>query len=96
MRVSLKRAGEDRKAENQEFQAAVADQRAVVNILNKVPELSKHIMWHTQEKRSLDNNVTWKGRRKQERKRGRRKSQTQEAQTEVEYRMIGVVFILMR
>jgi len=36
MQVSLKRAGEDRKAENQEFQAAVADQRAVVNILNKV------------------------------------------------------------
>jgi len=36
MKVSLKRAGEDRKAENQEFQAAVADQRAVVNILNKV------------------------------------------------------------
>merc|ERR1719265_2671260 len=36
MRVSLKRAGEDRKAENQEFQAQVADQRAVVNILNKV------------------------------------------------------------
>merc|ERR1719324_2317694 len=36
MKVSMKRAGEDRKAENQEFQAAVADQRAVVNILNKV------------------------------------------------------------
>jgi len=36
MQVSLKRAGEDRKAENQEFQAQVADQRAVVNILNKV------------------------------------------------------------
>merc|ERR1719156_307667 len=36
MKVSLKRAGEDRKAENQDFQAAVADQRAVVNILNKV------------------------------------------------------------
>merc|ERR1719420_1734024 len=38
MKVSLKRAGEDRKAENQEFQAAVADQRAVVNLLNKVME----------------------------------------------------------
>jgi len=36
MRVSLKRAGEDRKAENQAFQSQVADQRAVVNILNKV------------------------------------------------------------
>merc|ERR1719265_2517770 len=36
MQVSLKRAGEDRKAENQDFQAQVADQRAVVNILNKV------------------------------------------------------------
>merc|ERR550537_1285801 len=36
MKVSLKRAGEDRKAENGVFQAAVADQRAVVNILNKV------------------------------------------------------------
>merc|ERR1719420_659919 len=36
MKVSLKRASEDRKAENQEFQAAVADQRAVVSILNKV------------------------------------------------------------
>eukprot|EP00746_Dinoflagellata_sp_MGD_P160704 gnl/MRDRNA2_/MRDRNA2_87581_c0_seq1.p1 gnl/MRDRNA2_/MRDRNA2_87581_c0~~gnl/MRDRNA2_/MRDRNA2_87581_c0_seq1.p1 ORF type:complete len:705 (-),score=242.88 gnl/MRDRNA2_/MRDRNA2_87581_c0_seq1:33-2147(-) len=36
MQVSLKRAGEDRKAENIDFQAQVADQRAVVNILNKV------------------------------------------------------------
>merc|ERR1719235_2568517 len=36
MHVSLKRAGEDRKAENLDFQAQVADQRAVVNILNKV------------------------------------------------------------
>merc|ERR1719375_1741677 len=36
MQVSLKRAGEDRKAENVDFQAMVADQRAVVNILNKV------------------------------------------------------------
>merc|ERR1719375_6170 len=36
MKVSMKRAGEDRKAENQEFQSMVADQRAVVNILNKV------------------------------------------------------------
>jgi len=36
MRVSLKRGGEDRKAENQLFQGEVADQRAVVNILNKV------------------------------------------------------------
>merc|ERR1719375_963668 len=36
MKVSMKRAGEDRKAENQEFQAQVADQRAVINILNKV------------------------------------------------------------
>jgi len=36
MQVSLKRAGEDRKAENQDFQAQVADQRAVVSIMNKV------------------------------------------------------------
>jgi len=36
MQVSLKRAGEDRKAENVDFQSMVADQRAVVNILNKV------------------------------------------------------------
>merc|ERR1719421_1390856 len=41
MKVSLKRAGEDRKAENKEFQAAVADQRAVVNLLNKVMERLK-------------------------------------------------------
>merc|ERR1719498_2187111 len=33
MEVSLKSAGEDRKAENQLFQAAVADQRATVQIL---------------------------------------------------------------
>lgn len=33
--VSLKRAGEDRKAANLEFQQVVADQRATVNILNK-------------------------------------------------------------
>merc|ERR1719482_241515 len=36
MQVSLKRSGEDRKAENVEFQAQVADQRAVMHILNKV------------------------------------------------------------
>merc|ERR1719217_1988359 len=41
MKVSLKRAGEDRKAENKEFQSAVADQRAVVNLLNKVMERLK-------------------------------------------------------
>merc|ERR1719191_667314 len=41
MQVSLKRSGEDRKAENQEFQAQVADQRAVVNILNKALERLK-------------------------------------------------------
>merc|ERR550537_1015231 len=35
MEVSLKQAGEDRKAENQLFQASVADQRATVQILNK-------------------------------------------------------------
>jgi len=33
--VSLKRSGEDRKAENLEFQQVVADQRATVQILNK-------------------------------------------------------------
>merc|ERR1719502_2375975 len=36
MQVSLKRAGEDRKAENKDFQAQVADQRLVMNLLNKV------------------------------------------------------------
>merc|ERR1719240_1983877 len=41
MKVSLKRAGEDRKAENQAFQSAVSDQRAVVNILNKALERLK-------------------------------------------------------
>merc|ERR1719482_1329409 len=41
MEVSLKRAGEDRKGENQDFQAQVADQRAVVNILNKALERLK-------------------------------------------------------
>merc|ERR1719160_1346415 len=41
MQVSLKRAGEDRKAENKDFQAAVADQRAVVNLLNKVMDRLK-------------------------------------------------------
>merc|ERR1719231_1905793 len=41
MKVSLKRAGEDRKAENQAFQASVSDQRAVVNILNKALERLK-------------------------------------------------------
>merc|ERR550537_671953 len=35
MEVSLKQAGEDRKAENQLFQASVADQRATINILKK-------------------------------------------------------------
>merc|ERR1719235_853006 len=34
-KVSLKRAGEDRKAANIEFQQVVADQRATINILNK-------------------------------------------------------------
>merc|ERR1719160_1873228 len=41
MEVSLKRAGEDRKGENADFQAQVADQRAVVTILNKVLERLK-------------------------------------------------------
>lgn len=36
--VSLKRAGEDRKAANAEFQGVVADQRATVHILNKALE----------------------------------------------------------
>merc|ERR1719375_2819458 len=49
MHVSLKRAGEDRKAENLDFQAQVADQRAVVNILNKV--LARLKMFY--EKKSL-------------------------------------------
>merc|ERR1719375_1731970 len=49
MQVSLKRAGEDRKAENQDFQAQVADQRAVMNILNKV--LARLKMFY--EKKSL-------------------------------------------
>lgn len=35
MKVSLKQAGEQRKAENQVFQSSVADQRATVNVLNK-------------------------------------------------------------
>merc|ERR1719262_1710885 len=35
MEVSLKRAGEDRKAENKLFQTSVADQRVVVQILKK-------------------------------------------------------------
>jgi len=35
MEQSLKRAGEDRKAENQVFQAAVSDQRATIQILKK-------------------------------------------------------------
>jgi len=35
MQLSLKRAGEDRKAQNREFQQTVADQRATVVILNK-------------------------------------------------------------
>jgi len=34
-RVSIKRAGEDRAAENKEFQTTVNDQRLTVNILNK-------------------------------------------------------------
>jgi len=49
MKVSLKRAGEDRKAENQDFQAQVADQRAVMNLLNKV--LARLKMFY--EKKSL-------------------------------------------
>jgi predicted RNase H-like nuclease (RuvC/YqgF family) len=35
MQVSLKQAGEDRKAENDVFQTSVSDQRAAVQILNK-------------------------------------------------------------
>merc|ERR1719261_421346 len=35
MEVSLKKAGEDRKAENQLFQSSIADQRATIQILNK-------------------------------------------------------------
>lgn len=35
MQVSLKRAGEDRKAENGIFQQAISDQRATISILNK-------------------------------------------------------------
>merc|ERR1719510_1460608 len=35
MEVSLKAAGEERKAQNQLFQTSVANQRAVINILNK-------------------------------------------------------------
>merc|ERR1719163_48331 len=35
MQVSLKRAGEDRKAENAIFQQAISDQRATISILNK-------------------------------------------------------------
>jgi len=49
MQVSLKRAGEDRKSENQDFQAQVADQRAVMNLLNKV--LARLKMFY--EKKSL-------------------------------------------
>merc|ERR1719486_110310 len=49
MKISLKRAGEDRKAENQDFQAQVADQRAVMNLLNKV--LARLKMFY--EKKSL-------------------------------------------
>jgi len=35
MKVSLKEAGENRKAENQLFQQSISDQRATINILNK-------------------------------------------------------------
>merc|ERR1719510_1101683 len=35
MEVSLKAAGEERKAQNKLFQVSVSDQRAVINILNK-------------------------------------------------------------
>jgi len=49
MQVSLKRAGEDRKAENVDFQAQVSDQRAVVSILNKVLDRLKEFY----EKKSL-------------------------------------------
>jgi len=35
MEVSLKKAGEDRKAENELFQTSVSDQRAAINILQK-------------------------------------------------------------
>jgi len=35
MEISLKEAGEERKAQNELFQVSVSDQRAVINILNK-------------------------------------------------------------
>jgi len=35
MEISLKAAGEERKAQNKLFQVSVSDQRAVINILNK-------------------------------------------------------------
>merc|ERR1719421_2739802 len=35
MEISLKKAGEDRKAENMLFQSSVSDSRATINILNK-------------------------------------------------------------
>merc|ERR1719297_688413 len=35
MEISLKAAGEERKAQNELFQVSVSDQRAVINILNK-------------------------------------------------------------
>jgi len=41
MQISLKQAGEERKAQNQLFQGAVADQRAVTNILSKALERLK-------------------------------------------------------
>mmetsp|Transcript_23601 Transcript_23601/g.60149 ORF Transcript_23601/g.60149 Transcript_23601/m.60149 type:complete len:736 (+) Transcript_23601:76-2283(+) len=41
MQVSLKQAGEQRKAENQVFQQSVMDQRATINILNKAQQRLK-------------------------------------------------------
>jgi len=41
MQVSLKQAGEQRKAENQVFQQSVTDQRATINILNKAQQRLK-------------------------------------------------------
>merc|ERR1719420_386162 len=41
--IALKRASEDRKAENLEFQQIVADQRATVTILNKALEKLKAV-----------------------------------------------------
>lgn len=45
--VSLKAAGEQRKDQNQQFQTAVSDQRATINILNKAQKRLK--MFYTPE-----------------------------------------------